>query len=92
MKNVSKAALLAAALVGSSTALALEGEALRRELQKIVDESVGGATDVRAMVGNGGVVTLSGYMEELDQLDTLVSRLKEVEGVTDVTIDVTTVD
>lgn len=90
MKNVIKVVTLAAALVGSSAAFAIEGDAFQNELQRMINESVDG--QVQAKVENGGVIRLGGYVEEKSQINMLVAKLRKIEGVTDVTSTVTTSD
>lgn len=90
MKYAITAATLVAALIISSAGFAFERAALQQELQQMIDQHVNGR--VQADVEDSGAVRLSGYVQQKNDIDTLVARIRKVDGVTDVSSTVTDSD
>lgn len=84
-----KSAILVTGLLGSSAVFALDGSALQQELQKMIDQTAMDKTAVTATVEDSGSVMLTGEIETQSELDSLIAKIKDVEGVTEVTSTVT---
>ncbi len=89
MNKLLKSAILVTGLLGSSAVFAVDGSALQQELQKMIDQTSMDKTQVIATVEDGGTVMLSGEIETQSELDSLIAKIKDVEGVTQVNSDVT---
>ncbi len=89
MNILLKSVILVTGLLGSSAVFALDGSALQQELQKMIDQTSMDKTEVTATVEDSGSVMLSGEIGTQSELDSLIAKIKDVEGVSQVNSDVT---